>query len=84
MDLRMRALFSSTQGARHLQPLFPYAHALEAHGHQDLIAGPAEIADTLRAAGLNHAPEVAAHQTAIYPLLSTPEPRLRGLWIGAT
>jgi UDP:flavonoid glycosyltransferase YjiC (YdhE family) len=52
----MRVLFSSTRGAGHLQPLLPYARALEAHGHEVRIAGPAEIGKTLREAGLAHAP----------------------------
>ena len=52
----MRVLFSSTRGAGHLQPLLPYAHALVAQGHEVQIAGPGEIAETLRAAGLTHAP----------------------------
>ncbi len=52
----MRVLFSSTRGAGHLQPLLPYAQALEAGGHEVLIAGPADIAETVRAAGLTHAP----------------------------
>jgi UDP:flavonoid glycosyltransferase YjiC (YdhE family) len=52
----MRVLFSSTRGAGHLQPLLPYAHALEAHGHEVKIAGPVDIAETLSAAGLTHVP----------------------------
>src|SRR4051794_5789238 len=52
----MRVLLSSTRGAGHLQPLLPYAHALVGHGHEVQIAGPAEIGETLRVAGLTHAP----------------------------
>src|SRR3954469_3634378 len=51
----MRVLFSSTRGAGHLQPLLPYAHALQAHGHEVKIAGPVDIAETLSAAGIAHA-----------------------------
>ena len=54
----MRVLFSSTRGAGHLQPLLPYAHALKAHGHEVMIAGPADIAETLRAAGSPTRPSV--------------------------
>jgi len=52
----MRVLLSSTRGAGHLQPLLPYARALRAHGHEVLVAGPADIAATLREAELAHAP----------------------------
>jgi UDP:flavonoid glycosyltransferase YjiC (YdhE family) len=52
----MRVLFSSTRGTGHLQPLLPYAHALRAHGHEVLVAAPAEVSETLRDAKLNHAP----------------------------
>jgi UDP:flavonoid glycosyltransferase YjiC (YdhE family) len=52
----MRVLFSSTRGTGHLQPLLPYAQALRAHGHEVLIAAPAEVGEMLRDAGLPHAP----------------------------
>src|SRR4051794_9852230 len=52
----MRVLFSSTRGTGHLQPLLPYAHALRAHGHEVLIAAPAEVGEMLRQEGLSHAP----------------------------
>ena len=52
----MRVLFSSTRGTGHLHPLLPYAHALRAQGHDVLVAAPAEVGDTLREAGLAHAP----------------------------
>ncbi|HXI59370.1 MAG TPA: glycosyltransferase [Polyangia bacterium] len=52
----MRVLLSSTRGAGHLQPLLPYAQALRAHGHQVLVAAPAEVGETLRDAKLEHAP----------------------------
>jgi len=64
----MRVLFSSTRGVGHLQPLLPYAHALEAHGHEVQIAGPAEIADTLRAAGLAHAPFAHPGDATLAPI----------------
>src|SRR5882672_6453451 len=65
---RMRVLFSSTRGAGHLQPLLPYAHALEAHGHEVQIAGPADIAQTLRAAGLTHAPFAHPGDATLTPI----------------
>src|ERR1700690_1914065 len=52
----MRVLLSSTRGAGHLQPLLPYAQALRARGHEDLVAAPAEVRATLSEAGLPHAP----------------------------
>jgi UDP:flavonoid glycosyltransferase YjiC (YdhE family) len=36
--------------------LLPFAHALVAAGHQVALAGPTELAEGLRAAGLQHAP----------------------------
>jgi UDP:flavonoid glycosyltransferase YjiC (YdhE family) len=52
----MRFLFSSTRGTGHLQPLVPYARALQARGHEVMVAAPAEVGEALRAAGLQHAP----------------------------
>jgi UDP:flavonoid glycosyltransferase YjiC (YdhE family) len=52
----MRVLFSSTRGAGHLEPLLPYAQALRAHGHEVLVAAPAEVKETLRAGELTLAP----------------------------
>ncbi|MEA2697016.1 MAG: hypothetical protein QOI66_1287, partial [Myxococcales bacterium] len=52
----MRVLFSSTRGTGHLQPLLPYAQALRAHGHEVLVAAPADVDQMLRDAKLNHAP----------------------------
>jgi UDP:flavonoid glycosyltransferase YjiC (YdhE family) len=70
----MRVLFSSTRGAGHLQPLLPYAHALEAHGHEVQIAGPADIAETLRAEKLAHAPFSHPGDATLAPIWA----RLRG------
>src|SRR4051812_25022477 len=36
----MRVLLTSTPGAGHLGPLFPFAHALLRAGHQVLVAAP--------------------------------------------
>jgi UDP:flavonoid glycosyltransferase YjiC (YdhE family) len=64
----MRVLISSTRGAGHLQPLLPYAHALQAQGHEVQIAGPADIAETLRAAGLAHAPFAHPGDATLAPI----------------
>ena len=64
----MRVLFSSTRGAGHLQPLLPYAHALEAHGHEVKIAGPVDIAEPLGAAGLAHVPFGHPGDAALAPI----------------
>lgn len=47
----MRALFSSTRGAGHFNPLVPFARAFERAGHEVLVAGPPVLADTARSAG---------------------------------
>jgi UDP:flavonoid glycosyltransferase YjiC (YdhE family) len=52
----MRFMFSSTRGTGHLQPLLPYARALQARGHAVIVAAPAEVGPALREAGLEHAP----------------------------
>jgi UDP:flavonoid glycosyltransferase YjiC (YdhE family) len=49
----MRVMFSSTRGTGHL---LPYAQALRAREHEVLIAAPAEVGQTVRDAGLAHAP----------------------------
>jgi len=52
----MRILFSATRGVGHLQPLLPYARAFVARNHEVLVAAPASTDETLRGAGLAHAP----------------------------
>jgi UDP:flavonoid glycosyltransferase YjiC (YdhE family) len=52
----MRVLFSSTRGTGHINPLLPFARALVAGGHDVAVAGPSELAEGVRAAGLTHAP----------------------------
>jgi UDP:flavonoid glycosyltransferase YjiC (YdhE family) len=71
----MRVLFSSTRGSGHVQPLLPYARALLARGHQVLIAAPAEVGETLRNAGLAHAPFDHPGAEALAPIWA----RLRGV-----
>jgi UDP:flavonoid glycosyltransferase YjiC (YdhE family) len=47
----MRALFSSTRGAGHFNPLVPFARAFERAGHDLLFAGPPDLAGAVDAAG---------------------------------
>jgi MGT family glycosyltransferase len=47
----LRALFSSTRGAGHFNPLVPFARAFERAGHEVLVAGPPDLANTAAAAG---------------------------------
>src|SRR5215208_1223506 len=47
----MRALFASTRGAGHFNPLVPFARAFERAGHELLFAGPADLAGAVEAAG---------------------------------
>lgn len=47
----MRALFSSTRGAGHFNPLVPFARAVERAGHELLFAGPPDLAEPVEAAG---------------------------------
>jgi UDP:flavonoid glycosyltransferase YjiC (YdhE family) len=47
----MRALFSSTRGAGHFNPLVPFARAFERAGHDLLFAGPSDLAGAVDAAG---------------------------------
>ena len=47
----MRALFSSTRGAGHFNPLVPFARAFERAGHEVLFAGPPDLAGTVECAG---------------------------------
>jgi UDP:flavonoid glycosyltransferase YjiC (YdhE family) len=70
----MRFMFSSTRGTGHLQPLLPYARALQARGHEVVVAAPAEAADLLRQAGLAHAPFDHPGEEALGPIWA----RLRG------
>ncbi len=47
----MRALFSSTRGAGHFNPLVPFARAFERGGHELLFAGPPDLAAPAEGAG---------------------------------
>lgn len=71
----MRILFSSTRGSGHVQPLLPYARALVARNHEVVIAAPAEVGESLRDAGLAHAPFDHPGDEALAPIWA----RLRGV-----
>lgn len=47
----MRALFTSTQGAGHFNPLVPFARAFERAGHEVMFAGPPALQGSVEAAG---------------------------------
>jgi UDP:flavonoid glycosyltransferase YjiC (YdhE family) len=47
----VRALFSSTRGAGHFNPLVPFARAFERAGHEVMVAGPPPLAGPARDAG---------------------------------
>jgi MGT family glycosyltransferase len=47
----VRALFSSTRGAGHFNPLVPFARAFERAGHEVLFAGPPDLAAAVERAG---------------------------------
>jgi UDP:flavonoid glycosyltransferase YjiC (YdhE family) len=75
MVVAMRILFSSTRGAGHLQPLLPYARALVARKHEVVVAAPAEVSESLRGAGLPHAPFDHPGDDTLAPIWA----RLRGV-----
>jgi len=47
----MRALFTSTRGAGHFNPLVPFARAFERAGHEVMFAGPPALEGSVEAAG---------------------------------
>jgi UDP:flavonoid glycosyltransferase YjiC (YdhE family) len=47
----MRALFASTRGAGHFNPIVPFARAFERGGHEVLFAGPPALAEAVEGAG---------------------------------
>jgi UDP:flavonoid glycosyltransferase YjiC (YdhE family) len=47
----VRALFTSTRGAGHFNPLVPFARAFERAGHQVMFGGPPPLADPAARAG---------------------------------
>ena len=48
----MRILFASTGGAGHFSPLLPWVEASLRRGHDILVVGPAELAETTARFGL--------------------------------
>src|SRR4051794_7654895 len=67
---RMRFLFSSTRGAGHVQPLIPYARALQQLGHEVVVAAPESVASKLAESGLAHAIFDHPGDAALAPLWS--------------
>jgi MGT family glycosyltransferase len=49
----VRALFSSTRGAGHFNPLVPFARAFERAGHEVMFAGPLELEGSAEGAGFS-------------------------------
>jgi MGT family glycosyltransferase len=49
----VRALFSSTRGAGHFNPLVPFARAFERAEHEVLFAGPPDLTAAVEAAGFD-------------------------------
>jgi UDP:flavonoid glycosyltransferase YjiC (YdhE family) len=47
----VRALFTSTRGAGHFNPLVPFARAFERAGHEVMFAGPPVLEGSVEAAG---------------------------------
>ena len=65
----MRALFTSTRGAGHFNPLVPFARAFERAGHEVMLAGPPDLEATAVGAGF-----------AFWPLDPPPEDELGAIW----
>jgi MGT family glycosyltransferase len=65
----VRALFSSTRGAGHFNPLVPFARAFERAGHEVMFAGPPELEASAEAAGF-----------AFWRLDPPPEDELGAVW----
>jgi UDP:flavonoid glycosyltransferase YjiC (YdhE family) len=47
----VRALFASTRGTGHLNPLIPFIDACRRGGHETLVAGPPDLAEAVEQAG---------------------------------
>jgi len=73
----MRVLFSSMRLTGHIRPLFPYAQALVAQGHEVLFSTPESAAKTVIDAGLSHVcadfPDMADLQEIFAALQEMPE-----------
>jgi UDP:flavonoid glycosyltransferase YjiC (YdhE family) len=65
----MRALFTSTRGAGHFNPLVPFARAFERGGHEVMFAGPPDLEGSAEAAGF-----------AFWQLDPPPEDELGEIW----
>ena len=65
----MRALFTSTRGAGHFNPLVPFARAFERAGHEVMFAGPPGLDGSVEGAGFR-----------FWPLDPPPEDELGAIW----
>jgi UDP:flavonoid glycosyltransferase YjiC (YdhE family) len=65
----VRALFTSTRGAGHFNPLVPFARAFERAGHEVMFAGPPDLEGSAEAAGFR-----------FWPLDPPPEDELGAIW----
>jgi UDP:flavonoid glycosyltransferase YjiC (YdhE family) len=65
----MRALFTTTRGAGHFNPLVPFARAFERAGHEVMFAGPPDLEGSAEAAGFR-----------FWPLDPPPEDELGAIW----
>jgi UDP:flavonoid glycosyltransferase YjiC (YdhE family) len=65
----MRALFTSTRGAGHFNPLVPFARAFERAGHEVMFAGPPGLDASVEGAGFR-----------FWPLDPPPEDELGAVW----
>jgi UDP:flavonoid glycosyltransferase YjiC (YdhE family) len=65
----VRALFTSTRGAGHFNPLVPFARAFERAGHEVMFAGPPDLEGSADAAGF-----------AFWQLDPPPEDELGAVW----
>jgi UDP:flavonoid glycosyltransferase YjiC (YdhE family) len=65
----MRALFTSTRGAGHFNPMVPFARAFERAGHEVMFAGPPDLEGSVEAAGFR-----------FWPLDPPPEDELGAIW----
>ena len=64
----MRALFTSTRGAGHFNPLVPFARAFERAGHDVMFAGPPDLEGAVDAAGFRFWPFDAPSADVLGPI----------------
>ena len=74
----MRVLFTTTRGARHFNPLVPFAQACVEAGHDVLVTGAAQVGPQASAPGWPSRPFPAAQdvlEAAWAPVFSLPRER---------